>query len=71
MLLDCDEKLLAVDDFEVVGGEAVEVGDSVINLSFPQGNALAFGVEALLDEGGDGGFVGVRGWRNGNLFYVN
>jgi hypothetical protein len=44
--------LLSINDFEVVVGEAVEVGNPVIYLSFPLGDALAFGIEALLDEGG-------------------
>jgi len=48
-----------VDNFEVVGGEAIEVGDAVINLGFPLDDALAFGIEALLDESGDCGFDGV------------
>ena len=59
-----------MDDFEVVGGEAIEVGNPVINFSFPLGNALAFGIKALLGKGRDGSFVGVGNWRNRDLLYI-
>jgi hypothetical protein len=55
---------LLLDDFEVFGGEAVEVGNPVIDLGFPVGDALPFGVEALLDEGGDRGFISAGGRGN-------
>jgi hypothetical protein len=45
----------------------MQVGDPVINLGFPLGDAPAFGIEALLDEGSDSGFVGVGCWRDGYL----
>ncbi|ASC71102.1 hypothetical protein XM38_020520 [Halomicronema hongdechloris C2206] len=59
-----------MDDFEVVWGEAVEVGNAVIDLCFPPGHTLVSGAQALLHEGGDGGFVGVGGGKMGIICFM-